>query len=70
MNILVMLPVNDRHRAILESSAPGEDFIYTSADVVTREQVADADVILGNVDPRPTYRMRAPPAAATTDRGL
>ena len=51
MNILVLLPVNDRHRAILESSAPGEDFIYTSADAVTREQVADADVILGNIDP-------------------
>ena len=51
MNILVLLPVNDRHRAILESSAPGEDFIYTSADAVTREQVANADVILGNIDP-------------------
>lgn len=51
MNILVLLPVNDRHRAILESSAPGEDFIYTSADAATREQVADADVILGNIDP-------------------
>ena len=37
MNILVLLPVNDRHRAILESSAPGEDFIYTSADAITRE---------------------------------
>ena len=51
MNILVLLPVNDRHRAILESSAPGEDFIYTSADAATHEQVADADVILGNIDP-------------------
>ncbi len=51
MNILVLLPVNDRHRVILESSAPGEDFIYTSADAATREQVADADVILGNIDP-------------------
>ena len=40
MNILVLLPVNNRHRAILESSAPGEDFIYTSADAATREQVA------------------------------
>lgn len=46
MNILVLLPVNDHHRAILESSAPGEDFIYTSADAITREQVANADVIL------------------------
>ena len=51
MNILVLLPVNDRRRAILESSAPGEDFIYTSPDAATREQVADADVILGNIDP-------------------
>ena len=51
MNILVLLPVNDRHRAILESSAPGEDFIYTSANAVTREQITDADVILGNIDP-------------------
>ena len=51
MNILVLLPVNDRHRAILESSAPGENFIYTSADVITHEQVANADVILGNIDP-------------------
>lgn len=51
MNILVLLPVNGRHRAILESSAPGEDFIYTSSDAATREQVADADVILGNIDP-------------------
>ena len=49
MNILVLLPVNDHHRAILESSAPGEDFIYTSADAITREQVANADVILGNI---------------------
>ena len=51
VNILVLLPVNDRHRAILESSAPGEDFIYTSAGDITREQVADADVILGNINP-------------------
>jgi len=51
VNILVLLPVNDHHRAILESSAPGEDFIYTSADAITREQVANADVILGNIDP-------------------
>ena len=51
MNILVLLPVNDRHRAILESSAPGEDFIYTSSDAITREQVANANVILGNIDP-------------------
>lgn len=51
MNILVLLPVNDRHRAILESSAPGEEFIYTSTDAVTPEQVADADVIVGNIAP-------------------
>ena len=51
MNILVLLPVTDRHRAVLESSAPGEDFIYTTAGDVADEQVADADVIIGNISP-------------------
>ena len=70
MNILVLLPVNDRHRAILESSAPGEDFIYTSSDAATREQIADADVILGNIDPGMAHGMRASPAVTIADRRL
>ena len=49
MNILVLLPVNDRHRAILESSAPGEDFIYTSSDAATREWGIMAFLVLGSI---------------------
>ena len=30
MNILCLLPVNDTHRALLESSVFGADFTYTS----------------------------------------
>ena len=51
MNIVVLLPVTDRHRAMLESSAPGEHFTYTDAADVTEGDVAEADVIIGNVSP-------------------
>ena len=51
MNVLCLLPVEERHRAMLESSALGTDFVYTSAAEVTRKQVAAADVIIGNIDP-------------------
>ena len=51
MNILCLLPVNDTHRALLESSVFGADFTYTSVAAATRKQVAAADVILGNIDP-------------------
>ena len=51
MNILVLLPVHDRHRALLESSAPGAEFVYATSAEATSKQVATADVILGNVAP-------------------
>ena len=51
MNILILLPVLDRHRAVLASSAPGADIAYATTDDVTPEQVAAADVIVGNIDP-------------------
>ena len=51
MNILCLLPVEERHRALLESSAPGAEFVYASAAEATREQVAAADVVIGNIDP-------------------
>ena len=51
MNVLCLLPVEEKHRALLESSAPGAAFVYTSEAEATREQVAAADVILGNIDP-------------------
>lgn len=51
MNVLVLLPVEAKHRALLESSAPGAEFVYTTATAVTREQATTADAILGNIDP-------------------
>ena len=51
MNVLCLLPAEEKHRALLESSAPGAEFVYASAAEATREQVAAADVILGNIDP-------------------
>lgn len=62
MNILVALPLNDSQRARLEAAAPEARFAYpaTSADAqegtglsmgtgITDEQIADADVIIGNL---------------------
>lgn len=51
MNVLCLLPAEEKHRALLESSALGADFVYTNAAEVTPEQVAAADVILGNINP-------------------
>lgn len=48
MTVLVLLPVERKHRNYLESCAPGAQFIYTSADRLTQEQLNWAQVILGN----------------------
>ena len=47
-SVLVLLPVEQRHKEILEAAAPGVEFIYATADVVTKQQVQDAQVIVGN----------------------
>lgn len=47
-NILVVLPTEDRHKALLESAAPGCSFTYSTNKAVTREQVQAADIIIGN----------------------
>ena len=45
--VLVLMPVEARHREKLEAAGTGCDFIYSSPDKVTREQVQSANVILG-----------------------
>lgn len=47
-SVLVLLPVEERHKKILEAAAPGVSFTYATADVVTKEQVQAAQVIVGN----------------------
>lgn len=60
MNVLVLLPVSAAQRARLEDAAPGATFAYTTAADATDEQVAAAEVIVGNL----------PPARLAAARGL
>lgn len=47
-DILVLLPVEQRHKEILEAEASGVPLVYATADTVSREQVQAAKVIIGN----------------------
>ena len=47
-NILVLLPVEERHKKLLEEAAAGEPICYETAETVTREQVQAAQIIIGN----------------------
>lgn len=60
MNVLVLLPVSAAQRARLEDAAPGATFAYATAADATDEQVAAAEVIVGNL----------PPARLAAARGL
>lgn len=50
--VLVVIPVNENHKEILEAAAPDYRFLYSGIPEVTEEQVQEADIILGNVPPR------------------
>ena len=49
--ILVVLPVEQRHKNKLEAAAPGCEFLYVPAKDVTAEQAAEAEVVIGNIAP-------------------
>ena len=51
MNILVTPPVNETHRALLESAWPGAEFSYIRSKELTHADVLAADAIVGNVPP-------------------
>ncbi len=52
MNILVLLPINSTHRAMLLASAPDAEIIQAGADdPALPALVANADMIVGNIDP-------------------
>ncbi|MCI2048918.1 MAG: D-2-hydroxyacid dehydrogenase [Lachnospiraceae bacterium] len=54
--VLVVLPAEDRHRALLESRGQGSlydlNFIYEDASEVSEGDLSRADVIIGNLPPR------------------
>lgn len=51
MNVLVLLPIDDAQRERLEAAAPEASFIYADQRAVAPEQVAEAEVIVGNLAP-------------------
>lgn len=51
-NILVLLALEPERRALLESKAPGAAFVYRTAATCTDEDLAAADIIVGNPPPQ------------------
>lgn len=49
MNIVVTLPVDKAHREKFEAMMPEAQFTYTDKKNVTQAQVAEAEIILGNL---------------------
>lgn len=47
--ILVVLPVRDSHKKLLEEAATDAVFSYVPAKDVTKEQIQEANIIIGNV---------------------
>lgn len=48
MNILVVTPADESHRQMLRSAAPEGDFTFVPIGDVARQQVQEADIIIGN----------------------
>jgi phosphoglycerate dehydrogenase-like enzyme len=47
-NILVLLPVNEEHKKIIESASPNSNFIYKTQKEIDKETVQKAEIIIGN----------------------
>jgi phosphoglycerate dehydrogenase-like enzyme len=47
-NILVLIPVNEKHKKLLEEKAPSANFIYASDQSLDAAQVQNANIIIGN----------------------
>lgn len=55
--ILVVIPVQERHKEKLERAGHGCRFIYSTPQDVTEEMIESADIIIGNV---PAGKLHAP----------
>lgn len=47
-NILVLLPINDRQKKLIESASPSSNYIYKTQKSVDKEAVQQAEIIIGN----------------------
>lgn len=52
MKVLVVMPVNDIHKKILESAVGSGEVIYKSSFDENAEDLADIDIIVGNINPK------------------
>ena len=50
--VLVLLPVREEHKQILERAGEGCRFVYERFQTVTEEQVQQAQIIIGCADPK------------------
>lgn len=50
-NILVVLPVQENHKEMLERYAPDSIFLYRTPDTVSSEELKQAQIIIGNLPP-------------------
>ncbi len=51
MKIVVLLPVGESHKRLLEEKAPEAEFLYGNPNTVDIERMRDADIIFGNPSP-------------------
>lgn len=51
MKVLVVMPVNDTHKNVLESVVGSGEVIYKSSVDVSADDLADIDIIVGNIKP-------------------
>lgn len=51
LNVLVLVPFNESQRERLQAGAPEATYTYVTPTTATTEQVAQADVIVGNLAP-------------------
>lgn len=47
-NILVLIPMDKNHKSILNEKAPSANFIYADNKTIHKDQVQDANIIIGN----------------------
>lgn len=50
-NVLVTMPFEDRHKAYIEKIGADCEFHYTSRAAATKEEIQNAQIIIGNVNP-------------------
>lgn len=50
MKILVALPIDKKHRELLETACPNGEFVFAEGDY-SSDNIADAEVVIGNLPP-------------------